>query len=74
MSPSDRLRDAQEKMEEWRRGGVELGWLIQPDKETVYIYRAGQSACEKRTGILKISGEGPITGFELDLTEIWAGL
>jgi Uma2 family endonuclease len=74
MSPSGRLRDVQEKMEEWRRGGVELGWLIQPDKQTVYLYRAGESGFEKRTGITHLSGEGPIAGFELDLTEIWAGL
>src|SRR5207249_9292572 len=32
MSPSDRLRAAKEKMEEWIRAGVELAWLIHPDK------------------------------------------
>jgi Uma2 family endonuclease len=74
MSPSDRLRDAKEKMKEWMRGGVELGWLIQPDRETIYIYRAGQTEPEKRTGITKLAGEGPVNGFELDLTDIWAGL
>jgi len=26
------------------------------------------------TGILTLAGEGPVTGFELDLTDIWAGL
>jgi len=74
MSPSDSLRDVQKKMEEWIRGGVALGWLIQPDKKTVYVYRAGQHGCEKRTGIPKIAGEGSVAGFELDLTDIWAGL
>ena len=29
-------------MEERIRAGVELGWLIYPDKRTVFIYRAGQ--------------------------------
>ena len=74
MSPSDRLKDAKKKMEEWMRGGVELGWLIQADRKTVYIYRAGQPEPEKRTGIKKLKGEGPMAGFELDLTDIWAGL
>jgi Uma2 family endonuclease len=74
MSPSDRLTDAKEKMEEWMRGGVELGWLIQADRKTVYIYRAGQPEPEKRTGIKKLKGEGPVAGFELDLTDICAGL
>jgi len=74
MSPSDRLRTAKEKMEEWMRGGAELGWLIHGDHKTVYIYRAGQKEAEKRTGITKLLGEGPVAGFELDLTDIWAGL
>jgi Uma2 family endonuclease len=74
MSPRDRLTDAKKKMEEWMRGGVELGWLIEADRKTVYIYRAGQPGPEKRTGIKKLEGEGPVAGFELDLTNIWAGL
>src|SRR5260370_33888043 len=55
MSPSDRLRRAQEKMEEWIRGGVDLAWLIQSEERTVYVYRAGQTGAEERTGILKIA-------------------
>jgi len=42
MSPSDRLKSAMEKMQEWLRGGVDLAWLIDADEKTVYIYRAGQ--------------------------------
>jgi Uma2 family endonuclease len=74
MSPSDRLRAAREKMETWIRGGVELGWLIHGDEKTVFIYRAGRSDAEQRTGITILSGEGPVSGFELDLTDVWAGL
>jgi Uma2 family endonuclease len=74
MSPSDRLRPAMEKMAEWIRGGVELAWLILGDEQVVYIYRAGQSEAEKRTNIATLSGEGAVAGFELDLTDIWAGL
>jgi Uma2 family endonuclease len=74
MSPSDRLKPAMEKMQEWMRGGVELAWLIDGDTQSVYISRAGVSEAEKRTSIATLSGEGPVTGFELDLTDIWAGL
>jgi len=74
MSPSDRLKTAKTKMERWMRGGVDLGWLIHGDAKTVYIYRAGQAEAEERTGISKLAGEGPVAGFELDLTGIWAGL
>jgi len=74
MSPSDRLRPAQEKMQEWNRAGVDLAWLIHGDEETVYIYRSGQTEAEMPTGIRKLSGEGPVAGFKLDLADIWAGL
>ena len=74
MSPSDRLTTAHEKMREWIRAGVELGWLIHADAETVYIYRSGQSEPEVRRGIHSIAGEGSVAAFELDLKEIWTGL
>ncbi len=74
MSPSDRLKTAKEKMEDWMANGVQLSWLIDGDNQIVYVYRVGQSDAEKRAGIQKLPGEGPVAGFELDLTDIWAGL
>jgi len=50
-----------------------LAWLIDGDARAVWIYRPGK-APEKRTGITKLAGEGPVQGFVLDLKEIWAGL
>ncbi len=74
MSPTDRLKKAKEKMEDYMANGVQLGWLIDGDNQTVYIYRPGQSEPEQRTGIHSLAGEGPLAGFELDLKDIWAGL
>jgi Uma2 family endonuclease len=74
MSPSDRLKPAMEKMQEWLRGGVELAWLIDGDSKTVYIYRAGQNEPEKQVSLTKLAAGIPVAGFELDLTDIWAGL
>jgi Uma2 family endonuclease len=74
MSPNDRLKAAKNKMLAWRAEGVEQGWLIDGDNETVYVYRAGMGEPEKLTGITTLAGEGPVAGFELDLTEIWEGL
>ncbi len=71
MSPSDRLKAAKAKMEEWIAGGVELAWLIHSKKRIVYIYRAGQRSPEERKGVSRLAGEGPVAGFELDLTQIW---
>ena len=74
MSPSDRPKAAQKKMAEWMRAGADLGWLIDADRRTVYVYRAGQPDPEVLTGISRIFGEGPVAGFEMELTDIWAGL
>ena len=74
MSPSDRLKAAQDKMADWMANGVQLSWLIDGDNQTVYIYRARQSDPDTRTAISRLVGEGPVAGFELTLTEIWAGL
>jgi Uma2 family endonuclease len=73
MSPSDRLPIARAKMEEWIANGVALGWLIDGDAQTVYVYRIGE-AIEKLTGMTSLVADGPIAGFVLDLTAIWAGL
>lgn len=73
MSPSDRLPTAQAKMEEWIANGVLLGWLIDGDAQTVYVYRSG-GRMESLKGITTLTGDGPLEGFIVDLTAIWAGL
>jgi Uma2 family endonuclease len=73
MSPSDRLPATQAKMDEWIANGVALGWLIDGDAQTVYVYRIGKTM-EKLTGVTSLPGDGPVAGFVLDLTAIWAGL
>jgi Uma2 family endonuclease len=73
MSPSDRIKPAQAKMEAWISNGVQLAWLIDGDHETVYVYRKGGHP-EVRRGIQEIAGEGPVKGFVLELGRIWQGL
>jgi Uma2 family endonuclease len=70
LSPTDRPRKAHAKMLEWIESGVELGWLIDPKKKQVTIYRPGREP-EIRTGIVSIDGEGPIEAFTLDLQPVW---
>lgn len=57
-------------MIEWIANGVELGWLIDPRKQSVTIYRPDREP-ETRTGITAVNGEGPIEGFTLDLEPVW---
>jgi Uma2 family endonuclease len=72
-SPSDRLSKVQAKMVEWIENGAALGWLIDADQRTAYVYRSGRDP-ERLTDIDHIDGEGPVEGFRLDLTKIWQGL
>jgi len=69
-SPSDRLKKLAAKMEEWIENGVQLGWLIDPEKQTVIIYRQGR-APETMLKPTKVAGEGPVAGFTLDLGSVW---
>jgi Uma2 family endonuclease len=69
-SDSDRLKPLQKKMAEYLEQGAQLGWLIDPENKTIEIYRPNGHS-EKRTGIDKIEGEGPVAGFVLDLTYVW---
>jgi Uma2 family endonuclease len=69
-SPSDSVARLKRKMAEWIDNGAELAWLILPDAKTVLVYRPG-APVEAVEGAATIAGEGPVSGFELDLTDIW---
>ena len=69
-SQSDRIRVLRDKMTEWLASGAQLGWLIDPEIQTVEIYRPGSTA-ESRAGITSLAGEGPVAGFVLDLVSVW---
>jgi Uma2 family endonuclease len=69
-SPDDRLRPLHEKMEEYIRNGVLLGWLIDPSKKTVTIYRPGREP-ETLANPSAVAGEGPVQGFVLALERVF---
>lgn len=70
MSPSDSLKDTQDKMQEYMDNGVKLGWLIDCKNRQVEIYRQGQ---EKQVleNPESISGEDVLPKFILNLQAIW---
>ena len=70
-SSTDRINRLKAKMEEYIANGAELGWLIDPEERTVWIYRPG-CAAECVVNLERIAGEGPVAGFVLELAEIWA--
>jgi Uma2 family endonuclease len=69
-SSTDRPRVVRDKMKEWLANGAQLGWLIDPARRSVTIYRPDRDV-ETRADIDLIAGEGPVAGFVLDLSFVW---
>jgi Uma2 family endonuclease len=70
-SPSDRLPQVEEKMHEWMANGVQLGWLIDPEKRQARVFRADSSEPQVLDNPASLNGDGPVAGFRLDLQDIW---
>ena len=68
-STTDSLRDLRAKMREYRSQGARLGWLIDPRRKVVEVYRPGRET-EVLTAPENLSGGEVLPGFVLDLKEI----
>jgi Uma2 family endonuclease len=68
MSKTDRLSEAQEKMQEWMENGCRLAWLINPYEERVYVYRADGTLRFIENFDSMLSGEDVLPGFTLELS------
>ncbi len=70
-SPSDNFRELDLKMFEYMENGASLGWLIDPLKRKVYVYRPNQE-----TVVLDnpetVSADPLLPAFTLNLTELWS--
>ena len=70
LSPSDSLKDTQDKMKEYRENGAILGWLINRKNRQVEIYRPGEEV-EVLDNPERLAGEPVLPGFVLNLELIW---
>jgi Uma2 family endonuclease len=70
MSFSDNQKDAKVKMLKWIQNGVLLAWLIDPQKQEVYIYRPDNTVTKVQGFTGKLSGENVLDGFEFDLSRL----
>jgi len=69
-SPTDSLSALYDKMQEYIDNGVQLAWLIDPEVRRIYVYRP-QKPVEELRGPETISGDPLLSGFVLNLREIW---
>lgn len=69
LSPTDSLAETQEKMREYLENGARLGWLINPRRKQVEVYRQGQDV-EILVDPAFVSGDPVLPGFTLSLRGI----
>jgi len=71
ITAAQRVPPQHRKMRDYIRLGVRLGWLIDPQQDKVWIYRAGQDEPDELDRPATLSGEDVLDGFELDCARIW---
>jgi Uma2 family endonuclease len=69
-SPTDRLADLQDKMQEYTDNGARLGWLIDPFDKRVYVYRPNH-LMEVFDNPETLSGDPELPRFVLPVRELW---
>ena len=69
-SDSDARTALAAKMQEYLDNGIRLGWLIDPIRGLVHVYRPGVPV-EELEQPESLSGEPELAGFTLDMAPIW---
>jgi Uma2 family endonuclease len=69
-SPTERLADLKNKMQEYVENGARLGWLLNPEVPQVLVYRPTR-AVEVLDHPETVSGDPELPGFVLNLKGIW---
>jgi Uma2 family endonuclease len=73
LSPDDRANRVMNKVAFYLRVGVTLVWVVDPELETVTVYRRGAEP-EELSGPAVLSGEPVLPGFTLGLPDLFAVL
>ena len=69
-SKTDSLKSLQDKMQEYLDNGLQLGWLIDIQNQTVEVYRP-QQACEVLQKPILLTGESVLRKFSVSLDFLW---
>ena len=72
-SPNDTLAYQQGRVADWISFGAQLGWLVDPQNLSVWVYRPDQEP-EQLQRPQELGGEETLPGFSFDFTPIWAML
>jgi len=69
--PTDSWAEMRQKIDDYCSIGVGTLWIVDPDEETVFVYRSSSQRTALRTGDTLV-GTGPLTGFTLPVSELFA--
>lgn len=72
-SPNDTLAYQQSRVSDWIGFGAQLGWLVDPQNHSVWVYRPNQEP-EHLERPQELGGEQVLPSFSFDFTPIWAML
>lgn len=70
LSPSDRWADGYAKLQEYQANSLRLGWLIDPQRRQVGVFREGGAIAVLENPAVLV-GESILPGFELPLRLLW---
>ena len=70
-SSTNSLANQQGKMDMWMRNGVALGWLVDPQSRTVWVYRPDQDIVEHLEPA-ELSAEPPCEGLTISFANVWS--
>ncbi len=70
VSPSDRMDDVEEKVEQYLALGVPLVWVFDPEPRTVAVRRAGRAPLVLGDGDV-LDGEDVLPGFRLPVSDVF---
>jgi Uma2 family endonuclease len=71
MSPSDRWRDVQDKINTYMDAGTPLLWIVDPRRQTAMVYRPGQPPLTLRDLDDVLDGADVLPGFSVTLREVF---
>lgn len=69
LSPSDRLIDAQQKMDGWMANGCQLGWLLDLGNKTAYMYKPEHEVAVHQP-VQVLTGDDTLPNFTLYLSQL----
>jgi Uma2 family endonuclease len=72
-SPNDAYSDLRDKVDEWLQAGVQVVWVVDPQRRVVEVYQPNQPIRVLREGDT-LTGDPVLPDFQLPLSELFAEL